>query len=82
MTELNFEQREDGVYLIGEVQPAIFVADCLMRDHDQRWMQVEDDLITFTAMNGTWRYRIVLRGPEAVVAHLVTPRPTDQGGQQ
>lgn len=71
MSELTFEQRDGGVYLVGAAPTVVLVTDDLMLDHDEQWMRVEGEIITFTATNGAWRYRVVSRDAGLVRAERV-----------
>lgn len=66
---ITIERRTDGVYLVGDAPPEIDIAhEFLAADHDEKWIQVNGDLVTLTLTNGTWRYRIVERQEQVVRA--------------
>ncbi|HZM83778.1 MAG TPA: hypothetical protein VFC19_49295 [Candidatus Limnocylindrales bacterium] len=66
---ITVQRRVDGAYLVGDAPPEIDIArELLAADHDEKWMQVDGDLVTLTLTNGTWRYRIVERHEQTVRA--------------
>lgn len=74
-----FEQRADGVHLVGEPPRELVLTKAFLMEHSDHWTLGGGDVITFWAVNGERRYRIVEWEP-AVRAELIERSGTRQEG--
>jgi hypothetical protein len=75
MSDLSFEARADGVYLVGEAPAEVLLTKELLLELNDQWRLSGDDVVTFSAVNGEWRYRIVEEAANHVRAELISARP-------
>lgn len=47
------------IVTIDHADPVIKCTEEFLGEADSTWVQVEGDLVTFTASNGTWIYRVI-----------------------